>query len=201
AAVAGATRAAAHATPGPGGRDGPVRLLLDGGAELVRQPDHGHRRRTEGGPGDPVGPDARLAPPGRGGRRRRRAHARAGGGEEGCRPGDPRSEGPDRNGWRGGRLGPDGRGARGACLAGALLAGGARGPRRPPHRRGPPGRGPAPRGASDGPNVRGKEAEDFVRVVVAEVVDEEREFDAALRPRWLSEFVGQARIKEQLQLL
>src|SRR5207244_4315375 len=42
---------------------------------------------------------------------------------------------------------------------------------------------------------------EFVRVVAAEVVDEEREFDAALRPRWLSEFVGQARIKEQLQLL
>jgi Holliday junction DNA helicase RuvB len=49
--------------------------------------------------------------------------------------------------------------------------------------------------------MRGKEAEDFVRVVAAEVRDEEREFDAALRPRWLSEFVGQARIKEQLALL
>jgi Holliday junction DNA helicase RuvB len=49
--------------------------------------------------------------------------------------------------------------------------------------------------------VRGKEAEDFVRVVTSEVKDEEREFDAALRPRWLGEFVGQARIKEQLELL
>lgn len=49
--------------------------------------------------------------------------------------------------------------------------------------------------------MRGKEAEDFVRVVAAEVHDEEREFDAALRPRWLSEFVGQSRIKEQLALL
>jgi Holliday junction DNA helicase RuvB len=49
--------------------------------------------------------------------------------------------------------------------------------------------------------MRGKEAEEFVRVVAADVADEEREFDAALRPRWLSEFVGQARIKEQLQLL
>jgi len=49
--------------------------------------------------------------------------------------------------------------------------------------------------------VRGKEAEDFVRVVAAEVGEDEREFDAALRPRWLGEFVGQARIKEQLQLL
>jgi Holliday junction DNA helicase RuvB len=49
--------------------------------------------------------------------------------------------------------------------------------------------------------MRGKEAQDFVRVVAAEVPDEEREFDAALRPRWLSEFVGQGRIKEQLALL
>jgi holliday junction DNA helicase RuvB len=49
--------------------------------------------------------------------------------------------------------------------------------------------------------MRGKEAEDFVRVVAAEVPDEEREFDAALRPRWLSEFVGQVRIKEQFALL
>jgi Holliday junction DNA helicase RuvB len=49
--------------------------------------------------------------------------------------------------------------------------------------------------------VKGKEAQDFVRVVAADVRDDEREFDAALRPRWLSEFVGQARVKEQLQLL
>jgi Holliday junction DNA helicase RuvB len=49
--------------------------------------------------------------------------------------------------------------------------------------------------------MRGKEAEDFVRVVAAEIPDEEREFDAALRPRWLSEFVGQVRIKEQFALL
>jgi Holliday junction DNA helicase RuvB len=49
--------------------------------------------------------------------------------------------------------------------------------------------------------MRGKEAEDFVRVVAAEVRDEDPEFDAALRPRWLAEFVGQARIKEQLELL
>ena len=49
--------------------------------------------------------------------------------------------------------------------------------------------------------MRGKEAEEFVRVVAAEVAQEEREFDAALRPRWLSEFVGQGRIKEQLELL
>jgi Holliday junction DNA helicase RuvB len=49
--------------------------------------------------------------------------------------------------------------------------------------------------------MRGQEAEEFVRVVAAEVADEEREFDAALRPRWLSEFVGQGRIKEQLELL
>jgi Holliday junction DNA helicase RuvB len=40
-----------------------------------------------------------------------------------------------------------------------------------------------------------------VRVVAADLREEEREFDAALRPRWLAEFVGQARIKEQLQLL
>src|SRR5438477_2804063 len=49
--------------------------------------------------------------------------------------------------------------------------------------------------------MRGKEAEEFVRVVAAEVPEEEREFDAALRPKWLAEFVGQANIKEQLALL
>src|SRR5207237_3186785 len=38
-------------------------------------------------------------------------------------------------------------------------------------------------------------------VIAAEVGGDEREFDAALRPRWLSEFVGQGRIKEQLELL
>jgi Holliday junction DNA helicase RuvB len=52
-----------------------------------------------------------------------------------------------------------------------------------------------------GSAARANQAEDLVRVVAAEIRDDERAFDAALRPRWLSEFVGQARIKEQLQLL
>ena len=39
------------------------------------------------------------------------------------------------------------------------------------------------------------------RIVDVEVPEEEREFDAALRPRTLGEFVGQERIKEQLGLL
>jgi holliday junction DNA helicase RuvB len=39
------------------------------------------------------------------------------------------------------------------------------------------------------------------RIVDPEVPEEEREFDAALRPRRLDEFVGQERIKEQLALL
>jgi len=49
--------------------------------------------------------------------------------------------------------------------------------------------------------MRGKEAEDFVRDVAAEAQVDEPEFDAALRRRWLAEFVGQTRIKEQLALL
>src|SRR5688500_13319272 len=40
-----------------------------------------------------------------------------------------------------------------------------------------------------------------VRVVAPGEQDDERAFDAALRPRWLAEFVGQAKIKEQLLLL
>jgi Holliday junction DNA helicase RuvB len=40
-----------------------------------------------------------------------------------------------------------------------------------------------------------------VRLVATDVRPEESEFDAALRPRSLSEFVGQPRIKEQLGLL
>src|ERR687887_2852874 len=39
------------------------------------------------------------------------------------------------------------------------------------------------------------------RIVEAVLREEEREFDAALRPRTLGEFVGQERIKEQLGLL
>src|ERR671918_1184845 len=39
------------------------------------------------------------------------------------------------------------------------------------------------------------------RLVASAELDPDREFDAALRPRWLSEFVGQARVKEQLALL
>jgi holliday junction DNA helicase RuvB len=49
--------------------------------------------------------------------------------------------------------------------------------------------------------VTRREPEGTVRVVAGEVPEEEREFDAALRPRWLSEFVGQERIKEQFLLL
>jgi len=42
---------------------------------------------------------------------------------------------------------------------------------------------------------------DEVRVTAPEVRGDEVEFDAALRPKWLAEFVGQANIKEQLALL
>src|SRR5438309_6305125 len=51
------------------------------------------------------------------------------------------------------------------------------------------------------PAPRTADAQHVVRLVAREVRDDERDFDAALRPRWLSEFVGQARVKEQLQLL
>jgi Holliday junction DNA helicase RuvB len=43
--------------------------------------------------------------------------------------------------------------------------------------------------------------EDEVRIVGAAVQPDEREYDAALRPRTLPEFVGQERVKEQLGLL
>jgi Holliday junction DNA helicase RuvB len=39
------------------------------------------------------------------------------------------------------------------------------------------------------------------RVVAGQELDLDRDFDAALRPRWLQEFVGQDRVKEQLGLL
>jgi Holliday junction DNA helicase RuvB len=38
-------------------------------------------------------------------------------------------------------------------------------------------------------------------MVAARELDPDAEFDAALRPRWLAEFVGQSRVKEQLSLL
>jgi len=44
-------------------------------------------------------------------------------------------------------------------------------------------------------------AVDLERIVDPELPEEERAFDAALRPRTLAEFVGQDRIKEQLALL
>jgi len=40
-----------------------------------------------------------------------------------------------------------------------------------------------------------------IRVVAPVAGEQETEFDAALRPHWLKEFVGQTRIKEQFQLL
>ena len=39
------------------------------------------------------------------------------------------------------------------------------------------------------------------RTIAANELDADPEFDAALRPRWLAEFVGQDRVKEQLALL
>jgi holliday junction DNA helicase RuvB len=45
------------------------------------------------------------------------------------------------------------------------------------------------------------EGGDELRVVAAEPAEDELAFDAALRPKWLREFVGQPRIKEQLGLL
>jgi Holliday junction DNA helicase RuvB len=45
------------------------------------------------------------------------------------------------------------------------------------------------------------EREDLIRVVAPQEVSDERDFDAALRPRWLSEFVGQPNVKEQFGLL
>jgi Holliday junction DNA helicase RuvB len=39
------------------------------------------------------------------------------------------------------------------------------------------------------------------RIVAAQELQVDGEWDAALRPRWLREFVGQARVKEQLALL
>src|SRR6266545_3231004 len=56
--------------------------------------------------------------------------------------------------------------------------------------------------AQDVPRVVGPEAtEDKPRVVGPEATEDEQEFDAALRPRWLSEFVGQHKVKEQFGLL
>jgi Holliday junction DNA helicase RuvB len=46
-----------------------------------------------------------------------------------------------------------------------------------------------------------RDVTDEPRIVDTEVPEEEREFDAALRPRRIDEFVGQERIKEQLALL
>jgi holliday junction DNA helicase RuvB len=46
-----------------------------------------------------------------------------------------------------------------------------------------------------------EEATDSERVVEPDLAADDREFDAALRPRSLDEFVGQDRVKEQLALL
>ncbi len=45
-----------------------------------------------------------------------------------------------------------------------------------------------------------KETGEPVRVIAVDAADD-HEIDANLRPRWLSEFVGQGRVKEQFQLL
>jgi Holliday junction DNA helicase RuvB len=49
--------------------------------------------------------------------------------------------------------------------------------------------------------VTRSDGDDAMRVVAPELSETEVAFDAALRPRWISEFVGQPRIKEQLLLL
>src|SRR5919109_1473125 len=49
--------------------------------------------------------------------------------------------------------------------------------------------------------VQGTGVTDEARMVDVTLGDEERELDAALRPRRLDEFVGQERVKEQLSLL
>ncbi len=46
-----------------------------------------------------------------------------------------------------------------------------------------------------------RETAEPVRVVAVDAGDDDQEIDANLRPRWLSEFVGQSRVKEQFQLL
>ncbi len=46
-----------------------------------------------------------------------------------------------------------------------------------------------------------KDAAEDIRVVAVDGAEDEHEIDANLRPRWLSEFVGQTRVKEQFQLL
>src|SRR5919109_5621975 len=49
--------------------------------------------------------------------------------------------------------------------------------------------------------VQGTGVTDEARMVDVTLGDEERELDAALRPRRLDEFVGQERVKDQLGLL
>jgi holliday junction DNA helicase RuvB len=49
--------------------------------------------------------------------------------------------------------------------------------------------------------VTEEDASGAERLVAADELGQDREFDAALRPKWLAEFVGQDRVKEQLGLL
>jgi Holliday junction DNA helicase RuvB len=49
--------------------------------------------------------------------------------------------------------------------------------------------------------MRKKDAAEEIQVVAVDGAEDDREIDANLRPRWLSEFVGQTRVKEQFQLL
>ncbi|MDP8955598.1 MAG: Holliday junction branch migration DNA helicase RuvB [Actinomycetota bacterium] len=46
-----------------------------------------------------------------------------------------------------------------------------------------------------------KDTAEDVRLVAVDAAHDERDVDANLRPRWLAEFVGQTRVKEQFQLL
>src|SRR5439155_20502648 len=65
--------------------------------------------------------------------------------------------------------------------------------------RGAPPRRPPGRGTMTG--VTGAIEEGEVRIVGPEAGADDDGFDAALRPKWLSEFVGQPKIKEQFGLL
>src|SRR5437763_3928256 len=192
-----AHRARAHAADRAGRLDDPVRLLYDRGSRAVRPADRRDRRRAQGRARVPVGADCRRAASRRRRRGRRRAHDRARRREEGgatCGAGSSRPAG-----WRGRaeRRGPAERRPRGARRPRADPGGGVRSDARSGCRRSA-GRGAPARGAPAGRKV----TMDDDRLIEAAALDpQDREFDVALRPKTLAEFVGQERVKEQLALL
>src|SRR5207248_10411158 len=198
--------AARHQPGGTGGLADPVRVPGRRRAPAVRAAADGERGGAAVGPGGPGRPRPGHRPARDRGWRHGDADPGTGDREERRRTAGPGTARPDRPGRRGHRRPRRGRRHH-------LGRTGTPGPRGPGLERGPgrPGRvrgrgeprrsaGPAGTGAAQAGDP-GAGSDEMSEVVSAFASAEERDAEASVRPRRLAEFVGQHKVREQLDLL